>query len=746
MLLSVVLPVYKVQGYLRECLDSILGQSFTDVEVIAVDDHSPDHSGEILAEYAARDPRVTVVSLPENVGLGHARNAGLDRASGEYVWFVDSDDWLAPGALGAVARRLGETDADVLIFDHARAHWDGRIERSASGPHLAAAPEVFALREWPRAIDILHVAWNKVVRRELLTRSGFRFESGWYEDVSFTYPVLARAARIAALPRVCVYYRQRRMGAITRTVGDRHFEIFPHWHRVFELLDAWRLDADGLRPLLFRRMIWHYLVVLGNPDRVRYRSRAAFFARVTEDYRRYLPTGGYPMPGGLEGVKHRLIARGRYRTFEAMRLAFGVVKRVRRKLRGRRARAGTGRATRRASRTARGPRRRARHALSQAYYRLHLLLPIDDSLALYAAYWFRGYACNPAAVYERARQLAPSVRGVWVVAPEYAASMPPDMEYVVRGSPRYYRRLARARWMINNVNWPQWVVKRPGSVHVMTHHGTPVKVMGLDKLGYPAAIRGVDLLGELARSDRWDLSISANAFTTQVWDRSYPCGYETLEIGYPRNDRLATATSAEVSLVRRRLGLSPEQTAVLYAPTYRDWLSRDRMALDVERFADELPADHVLLVRGHYLGTGVPAGRFGADRRTVDVSAYPTVQDLFLAADVLITDYSSAMFDYAVLDRPIVVFAPDWEAYRTIRGVTFDLLSEPPGAVARDLPGLIHLFETRGYADDAATKSRAQFRTRFCSLEDGRSAERAVRRIFGPGAAGPDGSATRRSG
>src|SRR5690349_12045451 len=113
-LLSIVLPVYRVQAYLRECLDSILEQSFTDFEVIAVDDCSPDHSGAILDEYAARDSRVRVVHLERNVGLGEARNAGLGHTHGEYVWFVDSDDWIAPGALAAVADRLRTAEPDVL--------------------------------------------------------------------------------------------------------------------------------------------------------------------------------------------------------------------------------------------------------------------------------------------------------------------------------------------------------------------------------------------------------------------------------------------------------------------------------------------------------------------------------------------------------------------------------------------------------------------------------------------------------
>ncbi|MEU0462333.1 glycosyltransferase family 2 protein, partial [Micrococcus luteus] len=100
---SIILPCFKVQGFLGECLDSVLGQSFRDIEVIAVDDCSPDGSGAILDEYAARDDRVRVLHLEENAGLGRARNAGMPHATGDYLFLLDSDDTLTPGALAAMA-------------------------------------------------------------------------------------------------------------------------------------------------------------------------------------------------------------------------------------------------------------------------------------------------------------------------------------------------------------------------------------------------------------------------------------------------------------------------------------------------------------------------------------------------------------------------------------------------------------------------------------------------------------------
>ncbi|SDZ38347.1 CDP-glycerol:poly(glycerophosphate) glycerophosphotransferase [Micromonospora pattaloongensis] len=721
-LISFVVPVYGVQGYLRECLDSILGQSFTDIEVIAVDDCSPDSSGEILAEYAARDARLRVITLGCNGGQGPARNRGLAEATGRYVWFVDSDDWLAEGALRAVVERLRATDPDVLIVDHARVHWHGRVDPSGPGRRFHLAPPVFTLAQWPDAIDILHVSWNKVVRRSLLARLGFAFRAGWYEDVPFTYQVLLAADRIALLDRICVNYRQRRRGAATRTPGDGHFAIFPSWAEVFDRFDDSRPGAERLRALLFRRMIWHFLKVRGNDSRLSPALRGRFFAEMTTHYRRCLPAGGYPCPTGIEGLKHRLVAGGRHRTFGALRLGFRVNALVTRALAG---------AVRRVSKPGRGALRRLRDVIVAVYYRACRWLPIDSRLALYAAYWYRGYACNPAAIYEKARELVPDVRGVWVVRRDRVDALPDGVAHVVAGSPAYYRALARAKWLINNVNWPNGVVKRPGSVHVMTHHGTPLKVMGLDQQAYPGGVRDPDFAGQLRRAGRWDFSVTANSFTTQMWERAYPCRYRTLETGYPRNDRLARATAADVAAARTRLRVAPDERVVLYAPTHREHHPGYHPPFDPEEFVEALGPRGRLLMRSHYFrdraGPG-PAIRPSA--RVRDVSAHPSVEEICLAADVLVTDYSSLMFDYAILDRPIVIYAPDWQAYRLVRGVYFDITAEPPGAVALTFPDLLDLFRTGSADDDAAAKARSQFRRRFCALEDGRAAERVVRRVL----------------
>ncbi|QOC93996.1 bifunctional glycosyltransferase/CDP-glycerol:glycerophosphate glycerophosphotransferase [Micromonospora craniellae] len=725
-LISFVVPAFRVQGYLRECLDSILGQPIADIEVIGIDDCSPDAVGDILDEYAARDDRVKAVRLEDNVGLGPARNVGLDLAVGEYVWFVDGDDWLAPGCLAEVADRLRATRPDVLLVDHVRTYWDDRASASAMAEVFPEppGPETFRLAERPETLELLHTAWNRLLRRQFLADAELRFAPGWYEDVSFSYPALLAADRIGVLDVVCVNYRQRRAGAITKTQGERHFEVFHQWHRVFRDLD--RFGAEDLRPAVFTRMMWHYLTVLGTDERIPAELRPTFFARITIEHARFRPPGGHRVPDGLEGLKHRLVAAGRWRTFSALRAtgrAGETARRVARRV-ARRARHRVGPPARRGVRL-------ARDAALREYQWIERRRPVDENLAVYAAYWYRGYACNPAAVYEAARRLAPHVRGVWIVRRDRVHTLPDGIEYVVAGTAAYHRVLARARWLINNVNFPDSVRKRPGTVHVQTHHGTPVKVMGLDQQRYPLGATGMDFAGLLRRVDRWDFSVTANSFSTQMWERAYPAAYTTLEVGYPRNDRLVTATAEEVLRLRAEVGAGLGERVVLYAPTHREHLPGYRPPFDPERFLDAVGPSGLLLMRSHYfhdrdLRTPGPSSR----ARIVDVSDHPRVENLYLAADVLVTDYSSAMFDYAVLDRPIVVYAPDWDAYRLTRGVYFDVTAEPPGAVARTFPELLDVFRSGALDTPEADRARTAFRERFCALEDGHAAERVARQVF----------------
>ncbi|MFI6060345.1 CDP-glycerol glycerophosphotransferase family protein [Streptomyces sp. NPDC051286] len=709
--LTLIVPAYNVQGYIRECIDSVLQQDFTDFEVVAVDDCSPDGSGEIMDEFARRDPRVRVLHLAENVGLGRARNAGIEQATGDYLLFLDSDDTLSPGSLSAIARRLDATDdPDVLIFDYTRTYWDGRLLPNQRADLLTeTGPAVFSLADRPELLDLLQIVWNKAYRRDFVTRHGFQFPPGYYEDAPWTYSTLITADRLAVLDRTCVLYRQRREGGnILRTVSRKHFDVFDQYDRVFAYVDG-HPELGHWRPALFRKMTDHYLTIMEKPGRLPRDARSEFFHRASADYKRRLPDGFVRPPGG-RGHKYALLGMGSYPALAAATRARRLRNQSRLRNRNRVS--------------------RAKRAAMGMFYQSQLRMGLDDNLAVFSAYWSRGYSCNPAAIDAELARLAPHIRRVWAVRADQVGRVPKGVEVVVVGSRSYWAAVARAKYLVNNVNFADAVVKREGQIHLQTHHGTPLKIMGLDQMNFPASTN-MDFEDLLKRCDRWDYSLSANRFSTTVWERVYPCRYASLETGYPRNDVLINSTAADVARVRRELGLEDGSSVFLYMPTHREYQKDFTPRLDLPRLADDLGEDVTLLVRGHYFYK--PSGRLAelqTSGRIIDVSAHQRVEDLYLASDALITDYSSAMFDYANLDRPIVIFADDWDTYKVVRGTYFDLMAEPPGAVATSQAQLTETLRSGEWRSERSAALRSEFRERFCDYDDGHAAERVVRKVF----------------
>jgi len=727
--LSIVLPVYGVADYLPRCLDSILADpgdapgvgpqaSAVRLQVVAVDDCSPDGSGAILDAYAARDPRLTVLHLDRNRGLGGAREAGLAEATGEYVWFVDSDDWLADGAVADVAARLAEVRPDVLVTGFARVYPDGSTEPDSWRRLLDGVPEAFTLAERPALLQMILSAWNKVVRREFLLGLGVRFGDGYYEDISVTYPLLLAAERISYLDQDVYFYRRQREGAITNTASARHADAFAQYDAVFGFLDRRPEVPPQLRRLVFDRTVKQAVTILDTPGLVPNSLRRDFFGRTADHFARHRPAG-YTHPGGLRGVQYRLVERDAWAAYQQLRPLQALPRTLKRTLR------------QGSQGLKRGARKAVRGAGRRGMYEAYRRLPLDQGLAVYAAYWYRGYACNPAAIYEKARELAPAVRGVWVVETRaQAAALPPGVPYVIANTPAYLRAMATAKYLVNNVNFPHTMTKRPGSVHVQTQHGTPLKLLGLDLREHPEAGGDMDFDRMLEHVARWDYLVSPNPHSTAAFGSAYPGRYRVLETGYPRNDRLSRGTPAEIAAIRERLGVPEGSTAVLYAPTHREQQAGYVPALDLAALAAELGPDVTLLVRAHYFYDDPDLGAAGPGT-VLDVSGHPSVEDLYLAADILVTDYSSTMFDYAVLDRPIVVFAPDWEDYQRIRGVYFDLRAEPPGLFTTTQDELIRALRDGSATGPEADKARAAFRARFCPWDDGGAAERVVREVFG---------------
>lgn len=212
MKLSIIVPVYNVEKYLPQCLDSLVEQTIDDYEIILVNDGSPDNSQQIIDEYSARFPGLIRCLAIDNGGQGRARNFGLEIAQGEYIGFADSDDQVLPHMFKTMYDAAISSEADVVICDSVAFFPDGREDYMPS-PYAESMPLAAA-----------GSCWDKIYRRELL--EGIRFPHGlWYEDLSFSAKALYKAKRIVYLPQAMYKYRCGQTSTMRNNNSVRNLEI-----------------------------------------------------------------------------------------------------------------------------------------------------------------------------------------------------------------------------------------------------------------------------------------------------------------------------------------------------------------------------------------------------------------------------------------------------------------------------------------------------------------------------------------
>ncbi|MFV2179613.1 CDP-glycerol glycerophosphotransferase family protein [Actinomadura sp. LOL_016] len=400
------------------------------------------------------------------------------------------------------------------------------------------------------------------------------------------------------------------------------------------------------------------------------------------------------------------------------------------------------RAGRRSRRRAWWLHRSARGALTSrrtktaVFNRVLTRLPVRPELAVFESHLGRSYSDNPKYIYRELRRSGRAVDAVW----SYRSSpkgFPSDARLVRRGSWAYYRALARAGYWVDNQGFPDGLRKRPETTYVQTWHGSAVKLMGLDQprlKGGPAADRR-----RLRRMvERYDCFLVRSDHDVRTLCPALGVRAELLPAGYPRNDPLVAGVdgdaelAAEVAELRRGLGLERDgRRVLLYAPTFATG-PRGRPVrtleppVDPDVFARELGEEFVLLLRPHYLcRADLPPSALAFMR---DVGDVPDVTPLLLLADALITDRSSIMFDFALLDRPIVLHLPDGAADPGAGYV--DLEREAPGPITRTADELVAALAGLDAAEAAHAARRRAFAGRFGEYDRGTAARTVVERYF----------------
>lgn len=315
-----------------------------------------------------------------------------------------------------------------------------------------------------------------------------------------------------------------------------------------------------------------------------------------------------------------------------------------------------------------GAARLARRILGRCWMRAAHACGTKRNTVFFSSFQGKAYSDSPRAISEALHAMDPGIDIVWQLydragAPDYVRAVRPHTLSALA-------EIARARCIVDNFNRPVHFLKFADQIYVQTWHGD----RGFKKILY-------DMNDGLKYPDgaQMDLAVSGSDFGTRVFRSAFRYAGEVMQRGMPRNDRLVAPDEAEIRQIRAKLGIREGERVLLYAPTFRDATvgGEQKADFDIRRALDALEGSTGrkwrCLARAHDLNRGILCGA-GA----TDVSAYPEMSDLLLISDLLITDYSSSAGDYVLLDRPVILYQPDLDAFmKSDREMYFDIRSCP---------------------------------------------------------------------
>jgi CDP-glycerol glycerophosphotransferase len=381
---------------------------------------------------------------------------------------------------------------------------------------------------------------------------------------------------------------------------------------------------------------------------------------------------------------------------------------------------------------------RLKKAVIGGYQFLIKALPVNKNIIMFESNLGRNYTGNPRAIYEEmVRQGLDKKYRCYFVMENPETPIPGAAKAVKRSRFQYFFLFAISGIWVCDTRLPKYISKRPQCTYIQTWHGTPLKKLALDMdTVFMAGEKGIENYKKnfYDNAQTWDYLISQNNFSTNIFRRAFAFDKEVLEIGYPRNDVLFAKNNLEdITKLKMELGLPLDKKIILYAPTWRDneFYGKGKYKfnppLDFMLLKEKLGEDTIIVVKYHYLvmdqidWTPYKGFIYSCDL-SYDISA------LYLVSDMMITDYSSVMFDYSLLKRPMIFYCYDLEAYKdNLRGFYFDFLEEAPGPVTLTTQELVQ--EIMNYNPAVYKDKQEAFYQKYNHADEGNASSRIVELI-----------------
>lgn len=381
--------------------------------------------------------------------------------------------------------------------------------------------------------------------------------------------------------------------------------------------------------------------------------------------------------------------------------------------------------------------------LIRLLYRLvYRFIPCQKETILFISFHGRGYSDNPKALHEYISKHPKyqKYRCIFAIKNHREKNLQIDNAKIIEYfSIPYFFYLARSKYWIANCKLPKYVLKKPSQIYLQTWHGTPLKKLAHDiVVPEGTTFYRSDMSIEEMRStydddvSKYNYMISPSAFTTEVFQSAFKIERQRLiETGYPRNDILSNYQNSDLEAIKAKLNLPSNKKVILYAPTWRDNSFNlkgytFKLKVDFKKWQKTLGKDYVVIFKPHYLIVN------DFDLESVKDFVYfvdpkEDISSLYLIADILVTDYSSVFFDYAILRRPIYFYMYDLDSYRDeLRGFYLDIYQDLPGKVIENEDSLLEKISQSEFDYDKLKL----FNQRFNNHEDGNASKRVLDILF----------------
>ncbi|HKL79707.1 MAG TPA: CDP-glycerol glycerophosphotransferase family protein [Mobilitalea sp.] len=699
--ISIILPVYNVERYLSQCVDSIFEQTLPDIEVIAVNDGSTDQSLKILEKYQKIYPdRVKIYSI-SNSGVSHARNYGIDRARGEFILFVDSDDFLELDMCEKLFYKAKKDGNDIVICGRYNVY-----EKEHIGQYMKETAGTMLINRNFKLSDckfeLAHISpfpWDKLFKRELL--SGIYFpENLRFEDLVFSYEAACKAECIGVVEEPLYNYRRTRQGGFLNSFTEQTLDITRSFDLMFDYMKKngyWETFHDELEYICTRHLLFRYGSLFKRENKGKLKLKKQIIRETQDFLDDNLPNwrkNHYLRYSAAPELKKKLklyTSRGKL-----LRMAFireytpNAIVQV-----FKHGRNFTEKWKRRIKKwnTTQGklgliankfPLLTYFKRNSPAYYiKMFKKLSVAPRDILLESKHGEDLAGNIFALMkELSGERYASYRILLVMKPSlmprYKELMDRygihDYNYIPIHTRMYLKALASAKYLVTDTSFPPYYIKRDDQILLNTWHGTPLKAMGRIVPSREYA------LGNIQRNFLIsDYLLYQNEFSRDMFQRDYMLDKiypgTVLTCGYPRNSVFLDHNRYEK--LREEIGMMDKQI-IVYMPTWRGLLNQKENSKQIKNLLEyfhlidvNLNKDQVFYVKLHpYVKDQVDYEGFQHIREfPKDYETY----DFLNACDVLVTDYSSIMFDFGVTKRKMVLFVYDREEYLTDRGLYLNL-------------------------------------------------------------------------